>query len=87
MSAAKPEFVAFFSYSSADRDFALDLARDLREKGAVIWMDQLDIIPGERWDTAVELAIRRCAGMLVILSRLGRLDQRHGRGVIRSGGT
>jgi formylglycine-generating enzyme required for sulfatase activity len=68
MSAAKPEFVAFFSYSSADRDFALDLARDLREKGAVIWMDQLDIIPGERWDTAVELAIRRCAGMLVILS-------------------
>jgi formylglycine-generating enzyme required for sulfatase activity len=68
MSAAPPEFVAFFSYSRVDLEFALKLARDLRQKGAVIWMDKLDIRPGERWDSAVELAMERCAGMLVILS-------------------
>ena len=59
---------AFFSYSREDSDFALRLAGDLKAAGASVWLDQLDIIPGQRWDRAVEDALARCPRMLIILS-------------------
>jgi TPR repeat protein len=59
---------AFFSYSRDDSEFALRLAQDLREGGASVWIDQLDIEPGEAWDSAVEDAVTRCQRMVVILS-------------------
>jgi len=33
-----------------------------------VWLDQLDIPPGERWDRAVEAALRRSTRLIVILS-------------------
>jgi hypothetical protein len=59
---------AFFSYSREDSDFAFRLAGDLKAAGASVWLDQLDIIPGQRWDRAVEAALANCMRMLVILS-------------------
>jgi hypothetical protein len=59
---------AFFSYSRQDSEFVLKLARDLREGGAEVWLDQLDIEPGQRWDTAVEQALASCPRMLLVLS-------------------
>jgi hypothetical protein len=59
---------AFFSYSREDSHFALRLAGDLKEAGARVWLDQLDIAPGQRWDRAVEDALANCGSMLVILS-------------------
>jgi hypothetical protein len=59
---------AFFSYCREDSDFALRLAGDLKAAGASVWLDQLDIVPGQRWDRAVEDALANCARMLVILS-------------------
>jgi hypothetical protein len=59
---------AFFSYCREDSDFALRLAGDLKAAGARVWLDQLDIIPGQRWDRAVEDALSNCQRMLVILS-------------------
>ena len=59
---------AFFSYSRANSDFALKLAADLKAAGACVWMDQLDIDPGQEWDSAVEQAVARCPRMLLILS-------------------
>ena len=58
----------FFSYARADAKFALKLATDLREAGVDLWMDQLDIRPGERWDRAVEAALKDHPCLLVILS-------------------
>jgi TIR domain len=58
---------AFFSYSREDSEFALRLARDLKTAGASVWLDQLDITPGQRWDRAVE-DVRNCFCKLVILS-------------------
>ena len=55
----------FISYARKDADFALKLGRDLREKGIPIWLDQLDILPGQRWDRAVEQALESCARLLV----------------------
>ena len=58
----------FLSYSHRDQEFVLRLARDLRAAGSQIWVDQIDIHPSDRWDRAVEAAVRDCGGMLLILS-------------------
>ena len=58
----------FFSYARADSEFALRLANDLRSLGAALWMDQLDLSGGTRWDQAVEESLKSCGGLLVILS-------------------
>lgn len=58
----------FFSYSRFDSAFALQLAKDLRDSGADIWIDQLDIPAGNHWDAEVESALDSSACVLVILS-------------------
>jgi hypothetical protein len=59
---------AFFSYSRRDSEFALRLAGDLKAAGKKVWIDQLDIRPGEQWDRAIEKDLARSPMMLVILS-------------------
>jgi hypothetical protein len=58
----------FVSYAREDAGFALRLAGDLKEKGANVWLDQLDIRPGRQWDREVERALSMCNEMLVVLS-------------------
>jgi hypothetical protein len=58
----------FFSYARADAEFVLKLANDLRSAGVSLWIDQLDIPPGERWDSAVENALKVSPYLLVVLS-------------------
>jgi hypothetical protein len=68
-SAVPPEApTAFFSYSREDSDFALRLAQDLKAAGANVWIDQLDIQPGQEWDNAIEAAVAQSPRMLLILS-------------------
>lgn len=59
---------AFVSYSSEDGEFVHRLATDLKSKGASIWLDQLDLKPGQHWDKAVQDALSNCPRFLVILS-------------------
>jgi hypothetical protein len=59
---------AFISYCRDDEEFALRLAQDLKDAGAAVWLDQLDIKPGHSWDNAVEIALRAATKMLVILT-------------------
>lgn len=58
----------FFSYARNDTDFVLKLAKELRAAGANLWLDQLDIVGGQRWDRAVEKALATCRSMIVVLS-------------------
>jgi hypothetical protein len=58
----------FFSYSRYDSVFALRLANDLRNAGAAIWLDQLDIPPGKHWDSEIEDALNNSNCLLAILS-------------------
>jgi hypothetical protein len=58
----------FFSYARSDSEFALRLAKDLRSAGVQLWLDQLDIVGGQQWDRAVEEALHRCGGMIVVLT-------------------
>src|ERR1019366_418797 len=58
----------FFSYSRADSEFTRKLATDLRNAGADLWIDQLDIQPGTRWDQEIEKALKEAETVLVVLS-------------------
>lgn len=58
----------FFSYARLDAPWVLQLASDLRAAGIELWIDQLDIPTGERWDQQVEAALRACQRLLVVLS-------------------
>ena len=58
----------FVSYAREDADFALKLAKELRASGANLWVDKLDIIGGQKWDRAVEKALKASEGMLVVLT-------------------
>lgn len=58
----------FFSYSRLDKDYAIRLAGDLRGLGARLWIDQLDIKPGDHWERSIENAIKSARGLLVVLS-------------------
>lgn len=59
----------FFSYSRDNSEFVLNLAKELRNAGANIWLDQLDIKPGTRWDSSIEKALASSKTLLVILSK------------------
>ena len=58
----------FISYSRVNSDFAVSIANDLRSAGFDIWLDQLDIPTGSRWDDELEKALDRCSTFLIILS-------------------
>jgi len=59
---------AFFSYSRDDSEFVLRLAEDLKAAGADVWLDQLDITPGQRWARAIQEALQSSPRVLVVLS-------------------
>jgi TIR domain/Protein of unknown function (DUF1566) len=58
----------FLSYTRTDDQFVLKLANDLRQAGADIWIDQLDIPAGSRWEKEVEKALINAECLLVVLS-------------------
>lgn len=66
MESTKPP--AFISYARSDAEHGLRLATDLKKAGANVWLDQLDIEPGHRWDVEVEKALTACHEMILLLT-------------------
>ena len=58
----------FLSYSRVNKDFALRLAKELKSEGFDIWLDQLDIPAGSRWDREVERALKESEIFMIILT-------------------
>lgn len=58
----------FFSYSRSDEALVLKIASALRQDGRRVWVDQLDIAKGSRWDDEVEKALKASSCLLAILS-------------------
>lgn len=59
---------SFISYSRTDADFVLRLCQDLRAAGISIWLDKLDIRPGEDWDESIARGLAECGRMVIVLS-------------------
>jgi hypothetical protein len=58
----------FISYSRVNKEFALELAKELKSAGFLVWLDQLDIPTGARWDDEIEKALHNCQIFMVILT-------------------
>jgi len=58
----------FISYSRVDSAFALRLVRDLKERDLEVWLDQVEIGPGENWDDEIEKALDHAKTIMVLLS-------------------
>lgn len=58
----------FLSYSSQEGDFALKLAVDLKNAGVNLWMDRLDINPGDDWRKSLTDGIDSSVAVLAVLS-------------------
>src|SRR5581483_6801104 len=58
----------FLSYCRDDSDFAVRLARDLKNAGLTVWVDKLEIKPGSEWDRTVQDAVTSSSCVLVVLS-------------------
>jgi hypothetical protein len=58
----------FISHSTADREFAEDLASRLVEAGHAVWRDGLDVSPGENIALRSGRALERSDAMIVLLS-------------------
>ena len=58
----------FISYAREDGDDAGFLYRRFAEAGFVPWMDKHSIVPGERWDTAIQRALKEADFFVACLS-------------------
>ena len=60
----------FLSYAREDEEHVLRIYSQLEIYGFRPWMDQRNITPGERWELAIDTALRRADFILVFLSKL-----------------
>jgi hypothetical protein len=58
----------FFCYARQDAEFAMALAKNLKNRGVKIWLDQWDIAPGANWDKSIDSALYECAELIIVLS-------------------
>ncbi len=58
----------FLSYRSAELDFALRLGVDLKNAGVNLWMDRLDVQPGDDWKRTLQAALTDSAAIIPVLS-------------------
>ena len=58
----------FLSYSRVNTDFAKKLAKELKAEGFPVWLDQLDIPLGARWDVELEKALEESEIFMIIMT-------------------
>jgi formylglycine-generating enzyme required for sulfatase activity len=58
----------FISYSRGNSVFVVRLAKDLKAAGYDVWLDQLDIPKGARWDDEIEAAVEKSSTFMIVLA-------------------
>ena len=58
----------FVSYSRQDSEIVKKIALDLKVKYMDVWLDQVDIPVGTKWDTCIEHALTEAEGFILMLS-------------------
>jgi hypothetical protein len=60
----------FLSHASEDKEFVLDFASRLRQRGVDVWLDRWEILPGDSFvDKIFEEGIAQAKAVIVIISR------------------
>lgn len=59
---------AFISYSRKDKAIALEVARQLEQKGHHVWLDQESISAGEQWDAGIAQGLSSANALILLLS-------------------
>ena len=58
----------FISYSRVDQAFAVELASELTDAGADVWLDLDDIAAGVNWSQAIQAGLDESDARLILLS-------------------
>jgi TIR domain len=59
----------FISYAREDQELARAVWKILTDRGIQAWMDTARLLPGQRWDPTIRLAINGSTGALFLASR------------------
>jgi hypothetical protein len=60
--------LVFLSYAREDEARVVALYDGLAAAGFKPWLDKKDILPGEKWELAIERALRQAKTILICLS-------------------
>jgi hypothetical protein len=60
---------AFISYAHEDKTAVMSLYESLKEKRVKLWLDQVELSPGARFQEEIEHALHACDAILVVLSK------------------
>ncbi len=58
----------FLSYADKDSKYAGELAKVLKARGFHVWLDDVEIAPGDNWGYAVGRALSNADAMVVLVS-------------------
>jgi hypothetical protein len=61
----------FVSYNRNDSGSVSQVAHELRQRGVDVWMDESNLVPGERWQNEVARALDRAVSIAVCIGRHG----------------
>ena len=61
-------FTIFLSYSSADRDIAVDLREALTAKGHLVRYDVTDVVPGDDWRRVLTEGLQQSDATVALIS-------------------
>src|SRR5262245_57394476 len=61
----------FLSHHTSDKPAVEELARRLVKQGVQLWLDTWNLIPGEPWQEAIEVALDSCATCAVFVGPSG----------------
>lgn len=59
----------FLAHASEDKNEVRKLYIELKKNGIKPWLDEEDLLPGERWDDKIKEAIKKCSIFLACLSK------------------
>lgn len=68
------DFDAFLCHSNRDKPAVREVARRLRERGVLPWLDEWELPPGQEWLGLVEKALRQARATLVFVGPGGLGD-------------
>ena len=58
----------FLSYAKEDLDAAKIIYQRLKKHGVDVWVDFMELLPGQKWKTTIQENIKKCSAIIVLLS-------------------